>query len=77
MKKDVKDIIQKEEIHLNNLLEKEDLSAFKGMSPYAERTDYPSFLANVYNDRIKPIIETENVLIPKRKPITDQMDNLQ
>ena len=31
MKKDVKDIIQKEEIHLNNLLEKEDLSAFKGM----------------------------------------------
>ena len=31
MKKDVKDIIKKEEIHLNNLLEKEDLSAFKGM----------------------------------------------
>ena len=30
-KKDVKDIIKKEEIHLNNLLEKEDLSAFKGM----------------------------------------------
>ena len=50
---------------------------FKGMSPYAERTDYPSFLANVYNDRIKPVIETENVLIPRRKPITDQMNNLQ
>jgi hypothetical protein len=31
MKKDVKDIIQKEEIHLNNLLEQEDLSTFKGM----------------------------------------------
>ena len=31
MKKDVKDIIQKEETHLNNLLEQEDLSAFKGM----------------------------------------------
>ena len=31
MKKDVKDIIKKEEIHLNNLLEKEDLSSFKGM----------------------------------------------
>ena len=31
MKKNVKDIIQKEEIHLNNLLEQEDLSAFKGM----------------------------------------------
>ena len=30
-KKDVKDIIKKEEIHLNNLLEQEDLSAFKSM----------------------------------------------
>ena len=30
-KKDVKDLIQKEETHLNNLLEQEDLSAFKGM----------------------------------------------
>ena len=50
---------------------------FKGMSPYAERTDYPNFLANVYNDRIKPIVETENMLIPKRKPIANQMDNLQ
>ena len=37
---------------------------FKGMSPYAERTDYPSFLANVYSNRIKPIIETENMLLP-------------
>jgi len=31
MKKDVKDIIQKEEPHLTNLLEREDLSSFKGM----------------------------------------------
>ena len=31
MKKDVKDIIKKEETHLNNLLEPSDLSAFKGM----------------------------------------------
>ena len=30
-KKDVKDIIQKEETHLNNLLTQEDLSSFKGM----------------------------------------------
>ena len=30
-KKDIKDLIQKEEPNLNNLLEKEDLSAFKGM----------------------------------------------
>ena len=31
MKKDIKDLIQKEEPNLNHLLEKEDLSAFKGM----------------------------------------------
>ena len=31
MKKDVKDIIQKEETHLNNLLEPKDLTDFKGM----------------------------------------------
>jgi len=31
MKKDVKDIIQKEETHLNNLLEPQDLTDFKGM----------------------------------------------
>ena len=49
---------------------------FKGMSPYAERTDYPSFLANVYNDKIKPIIETENMLIPKIKPLVNQMNTL-
>jgi hypothetical protein len=30
-KKDVKDIIQKEETHLNNLLEQKDLTDFKGM----------------------------------------------
>ena len=31
MKKDIKELIQKEEINLNNLLEQEDLSAFKCM----------------------------------------------
>ena len=31
MKKDIKDLIQKEDPNLNHLLEKEDLSAFKGM----------------------------------------------
>tara|TARA_R110000796_G_scaffold94885_1_gene199831 strand:- start:213 stop:896 length:684 start_codon:yes stop_codon:yes gene_type:complete len=30
-KKDVKDLIQQEEVHLNNLLEQKDLSDFKGM----------------------------------------------
>ena len=50
---------------------------FKGMSPYAERKDYVNFLSSVYTDRIKPIIETENMLIPKAKPLNQQMDNLQ
>ena len=50
---------------------------FQGMTSYAENPNYVNLLTSVYNDRIKPIIETENVLIPKRKPITDQMDNLQ
>ena len=49
---------------------------FKGMSPYAEREDYTVFLANVYNDRIKPIVETQNMLIPKAKPLNQQMNNL-
>ena len=30
-KKNVKDLIQKEETHLNNLLEQSDLTDFKGM----------------------------------------------
>ena len=49
---------------------------FKGMSPYAEREDYTDFLSSVYTDRIKPVIETENMLIPKRKPIVNQMNTL-
>ena len=50
---------------------------FKGMSPYAERKDYVNFLSTVYTDRIKPVIETENMLVPKRKPLNQQMDYLQ
>ena len=50
---------------------------FKGMSPYAERKDYVNFLSSVYTDRIKPIIETQNMLIPRAKPLNQQMDNLQ
>ena len=49
---------------------------FEGMSPYAENPNYVNLLTNVYNDRIKPIIETENMLIPKRKPIVNQMNTL-
>jgi len=50
---------------------------FKGMSPYAERKDYVNFLSTVYTDKIKPIIETENMLVPKTKPLFQQMDYLQ
>ena len=51
---------------------------FKGMSPYAEKEDYTNFLANVYNDRIKPIIETENMLVQRKNlSLFQQMDNLQ
>jgi hypothetical protein len=31
MKKDVRDVIKQEEAHLNNLLEPQDLTDFKGM----------------------------------------------
>ena len=50
---------------------------FKGMSVYAENPDYTGILDNVYRNRIQPIFQTENFLLPKRKPITEQMDSLQ
>ena len=50
---------------------------FKGMSIYAENPNYTSILDNVYRNRIQPIFQTENFLLPKRKPITEQMDSLQ
>ena len=46
------------------------------MSIYAENPNYTNILGNVYKNRIKPILQTENFLLPKRKPITEQMDNL-
>ena len=49
---------------------------FKGMSPYAENPNYVNLLSSVYADRIKPIIETENMLVPKPKPLVDQMNTL-
>ena len=48
-----------------------------GESPYASNPNYTNLLTSVYTDRIKPIIETENMLIPKRKPMNQQMDYLQ
>ena len=50
---------------------------FKGMSPYAENPNYVNLLSNVYQNRIKPLIETENMLVPKKKPLFQQMDYLQ
>ena len=50
---------------------------FKGMSVYAENPQYTSILDNVYRNRIQPIFQTENFLLPKRKPITEQMDSLE
>ena len=50
---------------------------FEGMTSYAENPNYINLLTSVYSDRIKPVMETENMLIPRRKPIANQMDNLQ
>ena len=50
---------------------------FKGMSIYAENPNYTSILDNVYRNRIQPIFQTENFLLPKRKPISEQMSGLE
>ena len=49
---------------------------FEGMTSYAENPNYINLLTSVYSDRIKPVMETENMLIPRRKPINQQMDYL-
>jgi flagellum-specific peptidoglycan hydrolase FlgJ len=49
---------------------------FQGMTAYAENPNYVNLLNSVYNDRIKPIIETENMLVPRRKPMMNQMNTL-
>ncbi len=50
---------------------------FEGMSIYAENPNYTNILGSVYKNRIQPVLQTENFLLPKRKPITEQMDSLQ
>ena len=45
-----------------------------GESPYATNPDYTNLLTSVYTNRIKPIIETENMLVPKKKPLFQQMN---
>ena len=60
-----------------NAIDKGPNEMFKGMSVYAENPNYVNILSSVYRDRIEPIFQTENFLLPKRKPITEQMDSLQ
>ena len=50
---------------------------FQGMSVYAENPNYTNILSSVYKNRVQPIFQTENFLLPKRKPVTEQMDSLQ
>ena len=58
-------------------IEKGPQEMFKSMSVYAENPNYTNILSNVYKNRIQPVFQTENFLLPKRKPITEQMDSLQ
>jgi uncharacterized FlgJ-related protein len=58
-------------------IEKGPNEMFKGMSVYAENPNYVNILSSVYRNRIEPIFQTENFLLPKRKPIIEQMDSLQ
>ena len=60
-----------------NAIDKGPNEMFKGMSVYAENPNYVNLLSSVYRDRIEPVFQTENFLLPKRKPITEQMDSLQ
>ena len=60
-----------------NSIDKGPNEMFKGMSTYAENPNYVNILSSVYKNRIEPVIQTENFLLPKRKPVTEQMDNLQ
>ena len=54
----------------------ENMFQSMGDSPYAKNPNYTNLLGNVYKNRIQPILQTENFLMPKRKPILEQMDSL-
>ena len=49
-------------------------NVFMNMGKYAEREDYPQFLINIYKSTIRDML---NPVLPKRKPIIDQMKRLQ
>ena len=48
----------------------------KGMSPYAQDPKYVEKLLSVYKNQIKAVLETQNMLVPKIKPMFQQMNNL-
>ncbi len=48
-----------------------------GKSPYAANPNYTNLLTSVYTNNIKPVMQTENMLVPKIKPMNQQMDYLQ
>ena len=60
-----------------NAIDKGPEQMFQGMSVYAENPNYVNILSSVYKNRIQPVFQTENFLLPKRKPMTEQMDSLQ
>ena len=72
-------LVKNDEIYKDtiNAIEKGPQEMFKSMSVYAENPNYTNILSNVYKNRIQPVFQTENFLLPKRKPITEQMDSLQ
>ena len=49
---------------------------FKGMAPYATDSNYVDKLTSVYRNQIKSVLETEKMLVPKVKPLDQQMNNL-
>jgi len=63
-----------------NVIESMDTveNMFKNMgeSPYAQNPNYTNLLTSVYTNNIKPIMQTENMLVPKIKPMNQQMDYL-
>ncbi len=54
----------------------ENMFQSMGKSPYAANPNYTNLLTSVYTNNIKPVMQTENMLVPKIKPMNQQMDYL-
>ena len=54
----------------------ENMFQSMGKSPYAQNPNYTNLLTSVYTNNIKPVMQTENMLVPKIKPMNQQMDYL-